>query len=147
MKAETLNEIIRRNCLISGTLFLIDEEKLIFCGPEILDGCKTTKSLFDIIDELILYPSDWERKNNTVCSFADYEFGVANGEIIVFSFGHRDDINNCNDIVVSLMSFDEENWTSNIVETDDQNLMCEMYFSRLFQFSQLMVLKNARKER
>ena len=35
-----ISDILRERA--DGTLFLIDEEKLIFCGPDIDDGCKTT---------------------------------------------------------------------------------------------------------
>ena len=26
----------------SGNLFFVDGEKIIFCGPQLIDGCKTT---------------------------------------------------------------------------------------------------------
>ena len=29
----------------SETLFLVEEEKIVFCGPKFIDGCKTTYDL------------------------------------------------------------------------------------------------------
>jgi len=71
-------------------LFHVNEEKLVFCGPEIDDGCKTTRTFFDEIEESIPYPSDWVTRKISDYSYwdfenketSDYSFGVANSEII-----------------------------------------------------------------
>ena len=32
----------------SGNLFLVDGERIVFCGPQLIDGCKTTYDLIYI---------------------------------------------------------------------------------------------------
>ena len=37
----------------NGNLFLVDGEKIVFFGPELIDGCKTTYDLIYILSRII----------------------------------------------------------------------------------------------
>ena len=100
--------------------------------------------------------------------FSYYSFGLANGKIITFTFDYYDvsyqkyfqsegrNVSNiigrfyC-DIVKSIFSFDGKNWTSNIVETsdDDEKFMCNEFYpdGKYSLWFQLTVIKNLRNER
>ena len=48
-------------------LFLVDEKKLIFCGPQIIDGCKTT---YDFL-------MNFKKKAYLTCQFYDRLYYVS----------------------------------------------------------------------
>ena len=55
---------------------------------------------------------------------------------------------NCDNLDTSLLSFDGEKWTREIIETlDDEKWLCETFKSREIWKTQLTVVRNLRKER